>query len=118
MRILVAFESDYRAYRGAIARVIRRLRPHVEVTVASLETLGEDVERLDPHLVICSRPNTVDPGGRLAWLELSPITDRPSRICIDGRYRESYNPSLDEILEVIDETEALIGQTREPGSRC
>jgi hypothetical protein len=54
-----------------IAACIRILRPHAEVETATLDTLGEEVERSDPELVICSGPNTVDPGGRIAWIELS-----------------------------------------------
>ena len=45
-------------------------RPRAEVVAAGLGRLEEKVTRFDPHLVICSRPNTVDLGGRPAWIEL------------------------------------------------
>jgi len=51
MRVLVAFENEYRIYGEAIARVIRELRPSVEVTVAEARTVGEEVGRLLPELV-------------------------------------------------------------------
>lgn len=35
MRVLAAFENEYRIHGEAIARVIRELRPSVEVTVAT-----------------------------------------------------------------------------------
>ena len=73
-----------------------------------MAALAEAVERFDPELVICSRPNTVDPGGRMAWVELSVDPTRPSKICVGGRYSESTNPTLEVLLAVIDEVEELI----------
>jgi hypothetical protein len=108
MRILVSFEPAYLAYQGVIAASIRILRPHTEVEIATLDALGEEVERFDPELVICSQPNTVDPGGRSAWVELSVDPTSPSKVCVGGRYSESTNPTLEVLLAVIDEVEELI----------
>ena len=91
-----------------IAAAIRVLRPHAEVDTTTLDTLRDEVERFDPDLVICSRSNTVDPGGRIAWVELSIDPTRPSRICVGGRYSELTNPTLEVLLAVIDEVEELI----------
>jgi hypothetical protein len=108
IRVLVALEDDYRAYREVITAGIQILRPHAEVETASLEALGERIERFDPHLVVCSLPNAVDPGGRLAWVELSVDPLQPSKICVGGRYSERTNPTLDVLLAVIDEVEELV----------
>ena len=70
-----------------------------------LDTLEEAVERFEPELVICSRPNFVDPGGRIAWVELSIDSTRASKVCVGGRYSESTNPTLEVLLTVIDEVE-------------
>ena len=113
----MAFEDVYRSYQGVIAAAIRVLRPHAEVETTTLEALGEVVERFDPELVICSRPNTVDPGGRIAWVELSLETTRPSKICVGGRRSEPTNPTLEALLEVIDEVEKLT-QTNDHLRRC
>ena len=83
-------------------------RPHIEVDTSSFEGLGESIERFDPHLVICSQPNTVDPRRRPAWIELSLDPLQPSKICVGGRYSERTNPTLDVLLEFIDEVEELI----------
>ena len=117
MRILVSFEPGYLAYQGAIAASIRILRPHAEVQTTTLDALGEEVERFDPELVICARPNTVDPGGRVAWVELSLESTRPSKICVGGRHSEPTNPTLEMLLEVIDEVEKLT-QTNSHLRRC
>jgi len=120
MRILVAFEDDYRAYADALARAIRAARPHLEVATLGLETLRTEVARLDPHLVISSSPNPVPPEqeeGRLAWVELSVDPHRPSKFCLSGRRWESLNPSLEELLGVIEETERLlVGSSRRSGA--
>ena len=63
MRILVAFLEGYRVYQEAIAYTIRKLRPHVEVSVAELGALEAEVARLIPHLVISSRPNSTADAG-------------------------------------------------------
>lgn len=106
-RVLVAYEDEYRVYRDAIARSIRLHRPRVEVSVAELARLGAEVARLDPHLVVCSRPNTVEPNGRPAWFELPPVPDRSAEICVDGERSETLNPALEELLRVVDKTERL-----------
>ncbi len=69
--------------------------------------MREEVERFDPHLV-SSLPNTVDPGGRAAWVTLSEDPDEPSEVCVAGRRRGARNPGMEELLAVIDETEGLV----------
>jgi hypothetical protein len=100
-----------------IAASIRIQRPRAEVESATLDTLGEEVARFNPELVICSQPNTVDPGGRIAWVELSIDSTRPSKVCVGGRYSESTNPTLEVLLAVIDEVEELI-RTNNYSGRC
>jgi hypothetical protein len=117
MRILVSFEPAYLAYQGVLAASIRILRPHAEVETITLDALGEEVERFDPELVICSRPNTVDPGGRIAWVEISIESTRPSKVCVGGRYSEPTNPTLEVLVAVIDEVEKLT-RTNNHFRRC
>ena len=108
MRILVSFEPAYLAYQGVIAASIRILRPHAEVETTALDALGEEIERFDPALIICSRPNTVEPGAMIAWIELSIDSTRPNMVCVGGRYSELTNPTLEVLLAVIDEVEGFI----------
>lgn len=90
---------------------LREARPHIEVTVVEVGALEEEVARSAPHLVISSPPIPENALGRtLSWVELSPYPDRHSRICVAGNYRESLNPSLEELLEVADETEGLVSK--------
>jgi hypothetical protein len=114
MRILLSFKKKYRVYMEALASAIREFRPNVEVAVVDGEGLESEVERFDPQLVICSPPlpeNAVDE--RLARIELSPEPDQPSRFWVGDRQWESTNPTLGEILPVVDETKRLRRAARE-----
>jgi hypothetical protein len=71
MRILISYQQSYHVYSDALERAIRGLRPEVEVAACSLAEIGEQLKSFEPHLVVSSRPNTVDPGGRAAWYRLS-----------------------------------------------
>jgi hypothetical protein len=114
MRILIAYQDDYRVYRETIQSAIQRFRPHVKVDVVHLDSLEAEVRRLDPPLVICSQLNTVDLGGRPAWVKLSHSPDEPSEICVGGRRTTLKNPSLKkDLLAIIDETEELLQKGRD-----
>jgi hypothetical protein len=115
MRILISYEEGYRVYSDALARALRGLRPEAEVASCTLTEIGEQLESFDPHLVVSSRPNTADPGGRAAWYTLSPEPDGPSEACLGGRRSRRRNPPLEELLSFIEEAEALIRSGRELG---
>ncbi len=91
-------------------------RPRVEVAAAGVVALKDEMVSFDPHLVVCSRPNAVDPNGRLAWFELPPDPGRLAEICLDGQRSEVANPSLEKLLSVVDETERLINTKPELGN--
>jgi hypothetical protein len=114
MRILLSFGARYRVYVDAMAAAIRAFRPDVEVALVDGEDLESEMERFDPQLIITSPPvpeNPVD--DRLARIELSPEAEQPSRFRVEERHWESTNPTLGEILTVIDETKRLLRASRE-----
>ena len=114
MRVLVSFGREYRAYMEAIASAIRGFRPDTEVAVADARELEAEVERFDPQLVFTgpSAPeNSVDE--QLARIELSPDTAQPSKFRVGERCWESTNPTLGEILSIVDETKRLLRTSRE-----
>ena len=115
MRILICYEDSHRVYSDALERALRGLRPGAEVAACSLGSLGTRVESFDPDLVVSSRKNTVDPGGRAAWYKLSHEPDEPSEACLGGRRWRRLNPPLDDLLSLIDEVEALVRSGRELG---
>jgi hypothetical protein len=115
MRILIAYEDSHRSYGQTLAGAIRGLRPVVETAVVQVRELEAEVGRFDPHLVVCNRPNTIDPGDRLAWLRLSDEPEEPSEFCLAGRRWGAENPGLDEVLAFIEETEKLLRPGRTLG---
>jgi hypothetical protein len=113
MRILISYEESYRAYSDALERAIRGLHPDADVAACRHAESGEQLESFDPHLVVSSGPNTVDPGGRAAWYRLSPEPDEPSEACLGGRRWRRLNPPLEDLLSFIDEVETLVRSGRE-----
>jgi hypothetical protein len=94
IRVLVAFEDQYRAYREVIGAAIQVLRPQVEVTTTGLDDLEADVARLDPQLVVCSQDSPASLPPVVTWarvpIELSP---------------RSSDVTLETLLAVIDGVE-------------
>ncbi len=119
-RILVAFEEYYRSYADALATALRAARQHLNVATVELEAPQTEVTHLDPHLVICSSldPFLEQEGKLLAWVELSVDPHQSSRFCVSGRRWESLNPSLEELLSVVDETEQLLNSNSRRAEAC
>ena len=113
MRALIVYEDSHRSYGEAMVGAVRASRPGLEVALAHLRELEAELERFDPHLVVSSRPNTFEARGRAAWVLLSDDPEEPSEVCIDGRHRRLENPSLEEMLGIIDETGDLVRTGRE-----
>lgn len=108
MRVLIVYEDSHRSYGEALEGAVRGMRPTAETSLVQARELAGEVERFDPHLVVCGKPNTVDPGGRAAWLTLSEEPDEPSEVCVGGRRRGLKNPGMAELLAVLDETGELV----------
>jgi len=106
--VLIVYEDSHRAYGEALEKTFRGLRLGAEVLLVQARELAGEVERFDPHLVVSGLPNTVDPGGRAAWVTLSEDPDEPSEVCVGGRRRGMQNPGMEELLAVLDETGELV----------
>jgi hypothetical protein len=114
MRALIVYEDSHRSHGEAMVGAVRASRPGLEkVALAHLRDLEAELESFDPHLGVSSRPNTFETGSRAAWVLLSDDPDEPSEVCIDGHHRRLANPGLEEMLEIIDETEKLVRTGRE-----
>jgi hypothetical protein len=131
LRVLVSFEDTHRSYRILIARALRKLRPHLEVRHAPLDDLDAQLRFFEPHVVVCSLPNSEATGAakgeangaedpiasarsasRGAWVAAPIDTSRPAEICLDGEVWNTDGPPLSEVLEIIDETEARLHKGR------
>jgi hypothetical protein len=94
IRVLVAFEDHYRAYREVIGAGIKVLRPQVEVTTTDLDDLEGEVVRLDPQVVICSQDRPANLPPEITWAKV-PIELSP----------QSSEVTLETLLAVIDGVE-------------
>ena len=102
IRILVALEDDYRVYRDTITASLQILRPRAETKSVGLEALEDEIERFEPQVVICSKHKAVNLGGSIGWIELSLDPASPTKISVRGRCFEHTNPTLEDLLAVID----------------
>ncbi len=118
MKVLLALEVEYRTYMEAMAAAIREFRPDMEVVaiIRGSENLESETKRLEPQLVICRPPVPENPvAKRLALIELSPDSAQPTNFKVGERHWQSANPTLGEILSVVDETKGLFRASREQG---
>ena len=102
IRLLVAFDDQYRSYREVIAAAIQVLRPQVEVSTTDLDCLEAQVARLNPQVVIISQNRPASLRSGVTWvqvpLEVGPRTQATMETlleAIDG----VDNPSSSGALE-------------------
>ena len=96
-------------YRSVITTALRMLRAHAKVETANLSELREEIERFVQQCVVCTQHNTFDPGGILAWVEVSLDRYRPTKVCVGGRYsKRNALLGLEELLGIIDDAENFV----------
>jgi hypothetical protein len=105
IKIIVTFEATFRAYQGALAAAIKILRPDLEVKTVEPEELRGMVERFEPDMIIGSGFDEEDMRGVPAWVGLSLDPASSTRVSVRGNYSEIVNPTLDKLLEIIEEVE-------------
>lgn len=97
----MAFEDNYRAYRQTMATCLQIRRPDIEVETVELATLEKKLEDFAPQVVICSGHRAMASYDECAWIALSLDLNMPARIKIGGHFRKMDNPSLEQILGLI-----------------
>lgn len=103
IRVLVALEDEYRAYREVLAAGFEVLRPGARVATTVPCEVEAEKARFDPHVIICSGPGAASAGDTTAWIGLSTDPSRPTVVRLGGRRFEQSNPTLDALLEIVDE---------------
>lgn len=100
--VLVAIEP--RSYAGTIGTVVAELRPHLDVGIVEPEELTEEVDRLSPRLVICSRPDPFHSGDVVCWVQFTPYeTEAKVKIRMDDRSWTLQDADLNTLLSLVDE---------------
>ncbi len=102
-RVLMA--NELTSYRQTIALVIRELRPEVEVIEADSGVLNQQVLRMSPDLVICSRVTSLVRDRVPNWVELYPDCQPLSTFCIGGESSTVDDVQLSDLLSLVDRME-------------
>jgi hypothetical protein len=105
MRILIANEP--RTYREALVGALRAFRPQAEVSTVEPHGLVAEIERLRPHLVVCSQLSVVMSSGPLAWVVLYPHGENRAEIVTAGERAMVAGIAFGDFLSIVDQTELL-----------
>ena len=70
MRALIANEPAI--YREVISATLKELRPDIEIFTSEPDDLEGEFLRIQPQLVVCSRPTKLVEREAPAWIELYP----------------------------------------------
>lgn len=101
VRVLVAMEP--RSYREVIGCAIAGLRPDIEVYVIEPQMLLAETARLEPEVVIHSRPG--EPlADVITWIELPEDPALPATLYRGERRSEMPDFDLEKLIAVLDET--------------
>ncbi len=113
VRVLVAFDDTYRSYRESISFAISKMRSGTHVVAVSASALDAEISRLSPHVVICGGGATVPSGDETMRVILPTEEQNLARVSVDGASREIPNPSLIDLLVLLDEAMDLIRVSRQ-----
>ena len=99
-RVLMA--NELASYRQTIALVLRESRPDVEVIETDSGTLNQQVLRVSPDLVICSRVTSLVRERVPNWIELYPDCQPLSTICLGGEIRTVEDAEISDLISLVD----------------
>ena len=100
-------------YREALALSVHERRPGLEVRVAPPEEVRAEVGSFEPHLLVRSDDDGLDPRGLedvLCWIEIIYSDHMDANISVDGQVSRVHDVSMDDLLAVIDETTELVSE--------
>jgi hypothetical protein len=106
VRVLVSIAPL--SYRQAVALSLRRHRPRLEVRIAAPGDLDREVERFEPHLVVCNEATSLVRANVLSWVEILFENGLDALVSLDGQTSEVHDISTDDVLGAIDETERMV----------
>ncbi len=109
VRVLVSVEP--RMYREALALAVQRNRPKAEVMLVPEGVMDGEVKDFAPHVLVSSDSDGVVPEGMLSSVVLRVevlYTDHmAARISVGGSSYTIEDASMEDLLSLVDEAEAL-----------
>ena len=116
VRVLVTVEP--RLYREAITIALQRDRPDAEVMLAPKVILDGQVRDLAPHVLVRNASGGEFPERDLASvavrLEIIYTDHMAARVTLGGHSYTIEDASMDDLLSLVDEAEALIERDEGP----
>jgi hypothetical protein len=108
MRILVAVAPIM--YRQTLAHILRTNRPNDDVRLADPEALDREASSLRPHLIVCSDNASEVREVRVpSWVVIRYHDNLAASVFFEGQgTRLIQDISLEDLLEVVQETQRLI----------
>jgi hypothetical protein len=110
VRVLVALEL--RTYREAIASALQHSRPRAAISISDPEDLDSEMERLEPHVVLCSQSTQPVRDGALCWVKML-IAGEELRAIVSVKGQASTivpNIELAELEALIDRAEEVLAE--------
>lgn len=99
-RVLIAMEL--RSYRQAIASVLQILCPDVSFFQVEPANLDEEITRLRPDLVMCSKVTSLVEGLAPNWVELYPEHGFRSVVSLRGVRSTLDGVELSDLISLVD----------------
>lgn len=107
LRILVSIAP--RSYREALALSFQRHRPEAEVVIAAPEVFEDEMRFFEPHVAVCNDGTSPEVRAlALSWVEILFNDDLHANVSVDGRTETLRDVGVDDLLEVLAETERAI----------
>lgn len=90
--------------------MIWEVRPHLELLTIEPAGLHRELEHFEPHLVLLNGSPSRIPTGVPAWVRVTTADQLEATVCVGGRYSHIERMKVDDLLEIIDESERLVSQ--------
>ena len=113
IRVLVALEL--RTYREALGSALQYSRPQAAVRVSAPEELDSEMERLEPHVVLCSQSTEPVRDGALCWVKMLIVGEELRAVVSVTGLASTIVPNitLTELEGLIDQAEVLAEMARQ-----
>jgi hypothetical protein len=110
VRVLVALEL--RTYRQAIASALQYSRPRAAISISDPEDLDSEMERVEPHVVICSQSTQPVRDGALCWVKMLIVGEELRAIVSVKGLASTIVPNIQlaELEALIDRAEEVLAE--------
>jgi hypothetical protein len=87
---------------------LQRSRPEAEVRISSPALLESEAQSFEPHMVVCNDESYPKLTGIVySRVEILFVDDLHANIYVDGKEQSIRDVGVDDLLEVLDQTQEL-----------